>query len=130
MAVALDPLDGGSERVLVCHSERHIVKLLQVNLERQGHTVVCVFEGQEALELLESAELLELPHFDKVILDSNIPKVGGYEVLKWIRTHERARDAWVALIIRHDLDREIWERQPHRPDIYFTVPFSPSDIFR
>ena len=34
-------------KVLVCDDERHIVRLIQVNLERQGYTVVTAFDGKE-----------------------------------------------------------------------------------
>ena len=38
--------------VLVCDDERHIVRLIQVNLERQGYRVLTAFGGNEALAVL------------------------------------------------------------------------------
>lgn len=118
------------QRVLVCDDERHVARLLQVNLERQGHTVACAFDGDEAIRLIESAESFDLPAFDKVVLDAMMPQRDGYEVLTWIRTRERTRDAWVAMMIPRAQDRELWERQPYRADLYVTKPFSPADLFR
>ncbi|MEZ5162435.1 MAG: hypothetical protein R2688_01540 [Fimbriimonadaceae bacterium] len=37
-------------KILVCDDERHIVRLIQVNLERQGYTVVTAYDGKEGLE--------------------------------------------------------------------------------
>lgn len=36
-------------RVLICDHERHVVRLLQVNLERMGWSVTPTFEGLEAI---------------------------------------------------------------------------------
>lgn len=36
-------------KVLICESQRHITRLLQVNLERQGHTVQIEANGQSCL---------------------------------------------------------------------------------
>jgi two-component system alkaline phosphatase synthesis response regulator PhoP/two-component system response regulator VicR len=131
MATTKAAMDGPrAQRVLVCDDERHIVRLLQANLERHGHTVVCAFDGDEAIRILESTGPLDLSLFDKVVLDAMMPKVDGYEVLRWIRTHERTRDVWVAMMIPRAQDRELWERQPYRADVYVTKPFNPGDLFR
>lgn len=114
-----------SQRVLVCDDERHILRLLQVNLERQGHSVVCAADGEEAIELLKG----ELS-FDKVVLDALMPKLDGYEVLKWIRTHDRCHGLWVAVMIARPQDRELWERAPYQADVYVAKPFNPEDLFR
>jgi len=34
-------------KILVCDDERHIVRLIQVNLERQGYTVTTAFDGKK-----------------------------------------------------------------------------------
>ncbi len=38
------------KKILVVDDERHIVRLIQVNLERQGYQVVTAHDGKEALE--------------------------------------------------------------------------------
>ncbi|HOQ28649.1 MAG TPA: two-component system response regulator, partial [Armatimonadota bacterium] len=37
-----------AKRILVVDDERHIVRLVQVNLERAGYEVVTAFDGKEA----------------------------------------------------------------------------------
>ena len=39
-------------RVLVCEGERHITRLIQVNLERQGYEVLARSDGNSCLQLL------------------------------------------------------------------------------
>lgn len=40
--------------VFVCDDERHIVRLIQVNLERQGWRVTTAYSGEEALEKMRA----------------------------------------------------------------------------
>lgn len=54
-------------KILVVDDERHIVRLIQVNLERQGYNVVTAHDGKEALEKVAS----EKP--DLVVLDVMMP---------------------------------------------------------
>ena len=41
-------------KILVCDDERSIVRLIQVNLERQGWQVVTAYDGKEGLEKIMS----------------------------------------------------------------------------
>ena len=66
-------------KVLVCDDERHIVRLIQVNLERQGYQVVTAFDGKEGLEKIRA----EKPNL--VVLDVMMPYMDGFEVLKNLR---------------------------------------------
>ncbi len=119
---------GGRQRVLICDDERHIARLLQVNLERQGHTVVCAFDGGEAVERLAEADGLSLPLFDRAVLDAMMPIMDGYEVLKWIRSHNHTKNLWVALMVSRLPDDDLSERIPYRPDKYLLKPFNPLEV--
>ena len=66
-------------KILVCDDERHIVRLIQVNLERQGWNVVTAYDGKEGLEKVKA----EKP--DLLVLDVMMPYMDGFEVLKTIR---------------------------------------------
>ena len=63
------------KKILAVDDEKHIVRLVQVNLERQGYEVVTANDGREALEKVES----EKP--DLVVLDVMMPYMDGFEVL-------------------------------------------------
>ena len=115
----------GPFRILVCDDERHIVRLLQSNLKRQGHTVVCAFDGREAIDLLETES-----RFDIVVLDTVMPNVDGLEVLKWMRSREPTRETKVALMLARPEDRETLALGPYTADLYITKPFGPDDLFR
>ena len=55
------------QRVLVCDDERHIVRLIQVNLERQGHNVDTCGPADECLAKLRTGA------FDLLVVDSDMP---------------------------------------------------------
>ena len=65
-------------KILVVDDELPIANLIRMNLARQGYSVTCAYDGQEA------ADLLETP-FDLVLLDIMLPKFDGYEDRKSTR---------------------------------------------
>lgn len=67
---------------LVVEDEPDIVTLLSDRLRAMGHEVMAVGDGQAALNALEQGE----PGL--LLLDLNLPKIGGMEVLK------QARKSW------------------------------------
>ena len=122
MMRVLQGAEGESLRVLVCDDERHIVRLIEVNLTRQGHTVSCAYDGHEAIRWLQREE------FDLVVIDRDMPDMSGDEVVLWIRTHEPTRDLRVVML---DKERRPDERGgPPGADLYLTKPFNPMDLFR
>ena len=78
-------------RVLVCDDERHIVRLIQVNLERQGYEVTAVLSGEAAIAQMEASE------FELVILDDEMPGVTGGQVLQWIESRPEPRPRVIML---------------------------------
>src|ERR1051326_5426807 len=47
------------KKILAVDDERHIVRLVQVNLERAGYEVVTAFDGKDALEKVASEQRSE-----------------------------------------------------------------------
>ena len=66
-------------RVLVVEDERDLNNIITKYLKKSNFNVDNVFDGEEALDYLNSAE------YDLVILDVMMPKINGYEVLKTMR---------------------------------------------
>ncbi len=79
----LQLLNGSSRRVLVCGGERHIIRLIQVNLERQKHVVFSASSPEAALELA----LEEIP--DLMILDDFDSKEATSEFIQVVRSHQQ-----------------------------------------
>ena len=79
-------------RILAVDDERHIVRLIQVNLERAGYEVATAFDGPEALKSVEA----EKP--DLCVLDVMMPKMDGFEVLKRLQANPETRDIPVIML--------------------------------
>ncbi|GKI15989.1 DNA-binding response regulator [Oscillospiraceae bacterium] len=66
-------------KLLIVEDEVLLSRSLSKGLRRLGYAVDCAFDGEEALELLE------INAYDLMVLDINIPKINGLDVLKKIR---------------------------------------------
>jgi len=109
-------------KVLVCDDERHIVRLIQVNLQRQGYTVVTAFGGRECLDKISS----EKP--EMVVLDVMMPDMDGFEVLKAIRQNPETENLPVIMLTAKAADTDVFEGYHHGADMYLTKPFNPMEL--
>jgi len=66
-------------KLLLVEDEEELSHILAKGLRKRGYAVDAVYDGEEALCFYEINE------YDLIILDLNIPKVDGLEVLKKIR---------------------------------------------
>jgi two-component system, chemotaxis family, chemotaxis protein CheY len=70
---------------------RDVVRML---LEEEGYSVVCAADGQEAIAYLASCETSPC----LVLLDLQMPRVGGVAVLRWMSGHPKMAGVPVAVI--------------------------------
>lgn len=68
-----------SMKILVVEDEKPIADILKFNLEKEGYEVICVHDGNDAIETAEEAEP------DLILLDLMLPGKDGYEVLREVR---------------------------------------------
>ena len=68
-----------SKTILVVDDEKPIADILQFNLIKEGYTVICAYDGEEALEKVEEQQP------DLMLLDIMLPKRDGMEVCREIR---------------------------------------------
>lgn len=109
-------------KILVCDDERHIVRLIQVNLERQGYQVITAFDGKEGLEKVRS----EKP--DLCVLDVMMPYMDGFEVLKNIRKDPDTENLPVIMLTAKAQDKDVFEGYHYGADMYLTKPFNPMEL--
>lgn len=110
------------KKILAVDDERHIVRLIQVNLERAGYTVVTAYDGREALQKIEA----EQP--DLVVLDVMMPYMDGLEALKRIRANPATRALPVIMLTAKAQDQDVFQGYSHGVDIYLTKPFNPIEL--
>ncbi len=109
-------------KILVCDDERHIVRLIQVNLERQGWEVVTAYDGKEGLEKVKS----EKPGL--MVLDVMMPYMDGFEVLKSIRKEPETEKLPVIMLTAKAQDKDVFEGYHYGADMYLTKPFNPREL--
>jgi len=109
-------------KILVCDDERHIVRLIQVNLERQGYQVVTAYDGKEGLEKVRS----EKPAL--CVLDVMMPYMDGFEVLKALRKDAATMDLPVIMLTAKAQDKDVFEGYHYGADMYLTKPFNPAEL--
>ena len=66
-------------RILVAEDEKDMNRLISRALEKEGYGVDSCYNGEEAMEYLESAD------YDGAVLDIMMPKKDGYQIVKELR---------------------------------------------
>jgi len=79
-------------KILMADDEPEILGIMAKRITQEGFDVISALDGQEAWEKIQS----ESP--DIVLLDLNMPKMNGFEVLKALRDHP-SPEKWQPVII-------------------------------
>ena len=110
------------KKILAVDDEKHIVRLVQVNLERAGYQVVTANDGKEALQKVAE----ENP--DLVVLDVMMPYMDGFEVLQNLRRNPSTRDIPVVMLTAKAQDADVFKGWQSGVDCYLTKPFNPMEL--
>ena len=70
-----------AKRILSVDDDHSVQDLVSMHLLLQGFEVKTAVDGEEAISILANEP------FDLVLLDIEMPKVDGLEVLRYIKTH-------------------------------------------
>ena len=106
-------------RIVVVDDDPTVADVVARYLVRDGHTVECVRDGQEALRRI--AELRP----DLVVLDLMLPGIGGLEVCR------RLRERWPIPVVMLTALSDETDRLAgfeFGADDYVTKPFSPREL--
>ncbi|NIK71446.1 MULTISPECIES: response regulator YycF [unclassified Paenibacillus] len=106
-------------KILVVDDEQPIADILKFNLEKEGHQVICAFDGGEAVRLAFE----EQP--DLILLDLMLPVKDGMDVCREVRTRLHmpiimltAKDTEIDKVLGLELGA----------DDYVTKPFSTREL--
>jgi two-component system, OmpR family, alkaline phosphatase synthesis response regulator PhoP len=104
--------------VLVVDDEEDIRELVELNLSREGYSVLPCQTGEQALEQAAS----RLP--DVIILDLMLPGMDGLEVCRRLKADERTRQIAVVMLTAKGEESDIVTGLELGADDYVTKPFS------
>ncbi len=109
-----------TERILIVEDDEAIATGLSLNLKLAGRAAVIARDGDEALRLTDAEE------FALILLDINLPKLNGLEVLAALR----ASDSLVPVIVLSARDGEFDKVAALRlgADDYVTKPFALAEL--
>lgn len=102
-------------KILLVEDDTILSKSVAKGLRKREYTVDCAHDGEEALELYG------LNEYDLMILDLNLPKISGMEVLELIRRQDEEIRILI-LSARNTPEDKIWGLDAGCSD-YLTKPF-------
>ncbi len=87
-------------------------------------------DGVEALRFLKGEEHFKKPsHPDLVLLDLNIPKKNGWEVLQEIKAHSRLKDIPVVILTSSKLDSDLQRAYECQANFFIVKPSDLDQLF-
>lgn len=108
-----------AKKILVVDDEKPISDIIKFNLEKEGYEVVVAYDGEEALEKVES----EQP--DLIVLDLMLPKIDGLEVAKRVRAKHTTP---IIMVTAKDSELDKVLGLELGADDYVTKPFSNREL--
>ena len=114
-------LDNDQRHILVADDEAHIGRIIKIKMEQGPFRVSLAFDGQEAVDILEQEDRIDL-----VVLDLMMPRLSG---LDRIRSTGRWKD--IPCIILTAAGQEDYERDARESGAtdFITKPFSPKKLY-
>ncbi|MBZ5750125.1 MULTISPECIES: response regulator YycF [Metabacillus] len=107
------------KKILVVDDEKPIADILQFNLKKEGYTVYCAYDGDQAIEMVEEINP------DLLLLDIMLPNRDGMEVCREVRKKYEmpiimltAKDSEIDKVLGLELGA----------DDYVTKPFSTREL--
>jgi two-component system KDP operon response regulator KdpE len=108
-----------SARILVVDDEPQIRRVMRATLVARGYMVNTARNGEEALDKVREER------FDLVLLDINMPGIGGMEACRIIRSQS---DIPIVILSIRNTEKEKVEALDAGADDYVTKPFSMPEL--
>ncbi len=106
-------------KILVVDDDAQLSSIISFTLRREGFAVSTAGDGEQAIDLWQE----ETP--DLILLDVNLPKMSGHEVLRRIRSESKT--PVIMLTVRSD-EEDVVRGLDLGADDYVSKPFSPRTL--
>ena len=114
-----------SVHVLVADDEPHIGRIIKMKLEQGPFRVTLVYDGREALEVLERERDINL-----VLLDLMMPHLTGLDVLAAMRGDDRWRELPCIILTAAGQEQQHQRAVELGASEFLTKPFSPKKLYQ
>jgi two-component system chemotaxis response regulator CheY len=118
------PLGGGAVAHILVVDDSQVMRQMIIACLRARPGVVFA----QAASGLEAIEQLSLETFDLVVLDLNMPDIGGVEVIEFVRSQDRLRSLPIVVVTTRGDETSRERVLGAGADRYLTKPFSPDQI--
>ena len=108
--------------VLVVDDDPVILKLLEVNFEMEGFTVLVAHDGEEGIEVARSHQP------DVVVSDIMMPKKSGLELVVALKSDASTSEIPIILLSAKAQNADVRSGLDAGADDYVTKPFEPLDL--
>lgn len=116
------PNSATRQRVLVADDDPRILRIVSLILEHEGLEVITAADGEEALEKAVS----EKP--DAVLLDIEMPKLGGLEVCAKLKANRETAEIPVGFVTAHKEPEAHQQVEELGSLVFITKPFQPEAL--
>lgn len=110
--------------MLVVDDDPVIQKLLQVNFEMEGYTVLTASDGVEGVERARA------DNPDIIICDIMMPRMDGLEVTKTLKADPATAKIPILLLSAKAQQADVAAGENSGADAYVTKPFDPLDLLQ
>jgi len=118
----------GSKTVLVVDDDQNDIFFLRRAFNKAGlpYPVHDVRDGQEAIDYLSGSahfqDRSQFPLPDLLLLDLKMPRVSGFDVLRWLETRQELRNLPVVVLSSSNQQSDIEKAQALGADDYLVKP--------
>ena len=109
---------------LVADDEPHIGRIIKMKLEQGPFRVTLAYDGQEALDFVNSGEKIDL-----VLLDLMMPKLSGLDVLRSIRAQDNLKSLPCIILTAGGDAKHERDALELGATHFLTKPFSPKKLY-
>lgn len=111
-----------SKKILAVDDEKHIVRLVQINLQKAGYEVTTASNGREALESVAEQ------HPDLIVMDVMMPEMDGFAALQKLKENPATAKIPVIMLTAKAQDEDVFKGWKSGADLYLTKPFNPAEL--
>jgi chemotaxis family two-component system response regulator Rcp1 len=123
--------DGEPVDILLVEDNPGDVRLTQEAFAeaRINNDLHVVNDGEAALQFMEQREeYADAPRPDLVLLDLNLPKVDGLEVLEQVKNDESLRRIPIVVLTSSEAEEDIVQSYEQHTNAYLTKPIDPGEF--
>ncbi len=91
-----------------------------------ANTITVLRDGKAAIDYIDNMEVDTMPTL--VLLDINLPKMSGHEVLRHIKRSEKHKQVPVIMLTTSSSERDILSAYKHYANCYITKPIDISEF--